>query len=405
MDLKLPSDVAYILERLNGCGYEAYVVGGCVRDSIIGLSPHDWDICTSALPDEVVEIFNDNKIIPTGLKHGTVTVVINDCPYEITTYRIDGEYKDNRHPSNVTYTSKLEDDLRRRDFTINAMAYNPNDGVVDLFGGISDIEAHIIRCVGNPDYRFSEDALRLMRAVRFASVLNYDIEENTLKSIIKNKALLKNIAMERINAELTKTLSVCENTMIYELLDVIVPQISNGIAKIKGTTIYSLSLCGKMSLLCEFSKTKIQEVMRKLRFDNQTIKCAIDIAECVSSIYFGKWGYNSIFCDRMILHQNDSIFCDVINCLYKAERIYGKSVRFYNGYIESLLKDYVKAQSGYYRLSHLKINGDDLLRFGFQGKEIGEILNAILIAVMKDEIRNEKCIELEYAKSFKNIPE
>lgn len=135
MELRLPSNVKYILNKLNECGYEAYVVGGCVRDSIIGLIPHDWDICTSALPKQIIKVFNDHKIIPTGLKHGTVTVVIDNEQYEITTYRIDGEYKDNRHPSEVTFTSGLKEDLKRRDFTVNAMAYNPSIGLIDFFGG------------------------------------------------------------------------------------------------------------------------------------------------------------------------------------------------------------------------------------------------------------------------------
>lgn len=218
MELRLPSNVKYILNKLNVCGYEAYVVGGCVRDSIIGLIPHDWDICTSALPEQIIKVFNDHKIIPTGLKHGTVTVVIDNEQYEITTYRIDGKYKDNRHPSEVTFTSSLKEDLKRRDFTVNAMAYNPSIGLIDFFGGKKDITNRVIKCVGRPDDRFNEDALRILRAIRFSITLGYDIEFKTLQSIYRNKSLLKNISIERINTEITKAFSCGYSVVMGKIL-------------------------------------------------------------------------------------------------------------------------------------------------------------------------------------------
>lgn len=204
MKIVLPENVKYIIEELNKAGYEAYAVGGCVRDSILGRVPNDWDITTNAKPLDVKSIFR--RTVDTGLKHGTVTVLIGREPYEVTTYRIDGEYEDSRHPKEVSFTSDLKEDLLRRDFTINAMAYNDTDGLVDIFGGMKDIEAKVIRCVGEPRERFSEDALRLLRAIRFAAQLGYNIEEKTYEAIKELSPTLKNISAERIQAELNKIL-------------------------------------------------------------------------------------------------------------------------------------------------------------------------------------------------------
>ncbi len=204
MKIVLPENVKNIIEELNKAGYEAYAVGGCVRDSILGRIPNDWDITTNAKPLDVKSIFR--RTVDTGLKHGTVTVLIGKEPYEVTTYRIDGEYEDSRHPKEVSFTSDLKEDLLRRDFTINAMAYNDTDGLVDIFGGMEDIEAKVIRCVGEPKERFSEDALRLLRAIRFAAQLGYNIEEKTYEAIKELSPTLKNISAERIQAELNKIL-------------------------------------------------------------------------------------------------------------------------------------------------------------------------------------------------------
>ena len=226
MIIQMPEDVKYILEKLNTSGYEAYAVGGCVRDSILGRNPDDWDITTSAKPEETKALFP--KTIDTGIQHGTVTVMRNHVGYEVTTYRIDGEYEDSRHPKEVIFTSDLLEDLKRRDFTINAMAYNhledsdlnigidvgknsnsfesKKSGLVDAFGGMEDIENKIIRCVGNPIHRFEEDALRMMRAVRFSAQLGYEIEEETKKAICVLAGNLANISAERIQVELVKLL-------------------------------------------------------------------------------------------------------------------------------------------------------------------------------------------------------
>ena len=204
MTMDMPKNVDTAINLLQSAGFEAYAVGGCVRDSLLGKTPNDWDITTSAKPEDMKSVFADFHCIDTGIKHGTVTVVIDGEPLEITTFRLDGEYEDNRHPKSVTFTSNLGADLGRRDFTVNAMAYSKRTGTVDLFGGQNDLKNGIIRCVGDPDRRFNEDALRILRALRFASALDFEIEEKTAQSLLKNRALLGNISEERIAKELLK---------------------------------------------------------------------------------------------------------------------------------------------------------------------------------------------------------
>ena len=200
--MDIPQYAATVLERLEHHGFEAYVVGGCVRDSLMGRTPKDWDVCTNALPDEVLRVFRKFHVIKTGLKHGTVTVMVDHQPVEVTTFRIDGAYTDNRHPDSVNFVSRVEEDLARRDFTINAMAYNPRRGLVDAFGGREDLDARAIRCVGEPDERFHEDGLRILRALRFAARYDFNIETETAHSIRRNRHLLSNVSAERIFTEL-----------------------------------------------------------------------------------------------------------------------------------------------------------------------------------------------------------
>ncbi|MBC8570343.1 CCA tRNA nucleotidyltransferase [Zongyangia hominis] len=206
MTLSLPSPVAEALETLTRRGFEAYAVGGCVRDALLGKEPHDWDITTSAHPEQVLSCFGGDMVIPTGLKHGTVTVHRAGVPIEITTYRTDGSYSDNRHPDYVVFSERLEDDLARRDFTVNAMAYAPRRGLVDCFGGREDLEARVLRCVGDSRRRFAEDALRILRLLRFSSVLGFSIEEQTGAAARELGFLLKNVAAERVREELLRLL-------------------------------------------------------------------------------------------------------------------------------------------------------------------------------------------------------
>lgn len=198
----LPENIAHALEMLECAGFEAWVVGGCVRDSLMGITPHDYDITTSALPEETERVFAGYRLIETGLKHGTVTVLVDNDPIEITTYRVDGEYRDSRRPEHVTFTRNIRDDISRRDFTMNGIAYSPKRGYFDEFGGTEDIKRGVIRCIGDPEKRFREDALRIMRGLRFSASLGFGIEENTARAMLNERELLKNISAERIFSEL-----------------------------------------------------------------------------------------------------------------------------------------------------------------------------------------------------------
>lgn len=201
--MEIPSNITRILDMLENAGYEAYIVGGCVRDSLMGITPHDYDVTTSALPEETERVFSGMKLIETGLKHGTVTVISNGEPVEITTYRVDGEYHDSRRPDSVTFTRSLREDIARRDFTMNGIAYSPKRGMFDEFGGAEDIRRGIIRCIGEPEKRFHEDALRILRGMRFSASLGFRVEERTAAAMLDSRRLLHNISAERVFAELS----------------------------------------------------------------------------------------------------------------------------------------------------------------------------------------------------------
>ncbi len=227
--IQIPPHAERILTLLNQAGYKAYVVGGCVRDALLSKTPKDWDICTSALPDEMERVFQGFRVVETGLKHGTLTVVLDGIPYEITTFRVDGAYTDHRHPDGVTFVTDVREDLARRDFTVNAMAYHPAEGLIDAFGGQEDLRRGVIRCVGQPEERFREDALRILRAMRFASVYGFTIDEETAKAAHELKETLSLVAAERIRAELGKLLcgQGCGNILraYRDILGQILPQL------------------------------------------------------------------------------------------------------------------------------------------------------------------------------------
>lgn len=246
INIRIPESVERILKTLMEHGYEAYAVGGCVRDAVLGRTPNDWDITTSAKPEAVKRLFR--KTIDTGIAHGTVTVMLDHTGYEVTTYRIDGEYEDGRHPKNVEFTGNLVEDLKRRDFTINAMAYNHIHGLVDAFDGIGDIRCRRIRCVGNPSDRFNEDALRILRAIRFAAGLDFEIEDETRKAVAILAGNLRKISKERIQAELEKLLmsSHPEKLIIaYEtgVSKVVFPELDRIMALGNGNDIINLLSC------------------------------------------------------------------------------------------------------------------------------------------------------------------
>ena len=231
--ITVPDYALAVVERLESRGYEAYVVGGCVRDSLLGREPNDWDVCTNALPEDVLRVFRRFHVIKTGLQHGTVTVMSDKQPVEVTTFRIDGNYSDNRHPDAVSFVSRVEEDLARRDFTINAMAYSPTRGLVDAFGGQEDLAAGLIRCVGEPDARFNEDGLRIMRALRFASRFGFAIERETAAAVRRNRHLLENVSAERIFKELKGILigaGVLDMLLAFpEVFSCIIPELAPSI--------------------------------------------------------------------------------------------------------------------------------------------------------------------------------
>lgn len=244
--MDIPQGIIQVLNRLESSGFEAYIIGGCVRDSLMGKQPHDFDITTSALPEETMAVFKGYKVIPTGIKHGTVTVHVEGEPIEITTYRVDGDYADGRHPDEVCFTRSLAEDVSRRDFTMNGIAYSPTRGLFDKYAGAEDIRRGLIRCIGDPDKRFSEDTLRILRALRFSAVLGFEIEQHTADSIRRNRALLKNVSGERILAELSKLLcgSNCGEVLrgYPEVLAQIIPELSPCIGYDQHSRFHSLTL-------------------------------------------------------------------------------------------------------------------------------------------------------------------
>ena len=407
IEINMPREVEKALDILNSNGFEAYIVGGCVRDAILGAVPSDWDITTSAKPDEISFCFQDYRTIETGLKHGTVTVVINRMQLEITTYRIDGKYSDNRRPDTVLYTDKLFMDLKRRDFTVNALAYN-HDGIVDLFGGINDVEKRTIKCVGDPDERFKEDGLRILRALRFASVLDFNIEENTSKSIYENKNLLMNISCERINSEFCKLVSGSNfNKIMLEYKDVIevfIPEIKKFSKEIWKQKINSMAvvpndLILKFSLL--FHKIDdVENILIRLKNDNATIKNVkllvlnIDGEIIPTPINVKKWlnkiGYdnlNQLLCvKKAVVKSFDASNETELENLKRAE----------------LLMDEAVEQGQCFSLKTLAINGKDLLDAGMvEGEQLGVILNEILDKVIEGKLENQKSILIDYIKFYK----
>ncbi len=398
--INLPDEVKKTLNILINNGFEAYAVGGCVRDSIMGKSPSDWDITTSATPDEISSCFSGYRLIETGIKHGTITVIINKMQIEITTYRIDGKYSDNRRPDDVLFTDSIEFDLKRRDFTINALAYNGNE-IIDLFGGINDIDKKTIKCVGDPDERFNEDGLRILRALRFASVLNFETEKNTSESICKNKYLLNNISMERINTEFNKLLmgDNFQRTILEyrDVIEVFIPELSKiSLEELK----YRLNAMSSLnSLIFRLSVLlyKIEgpdSILMRLKYDNATIKSVklltsnIDGKIYPEFVNVKKWLYSINYVNLYNLIQ-------IKKALFESE--YEELLK-----VEKIMNEIIETNQCY-SLKTLAINGQDLIALGIpKGRNIGEVLNEVLNKVIEGELENNKdslhnyiCVNLE----------
>lgn len=390
MKIKIPKDVIEIIDNIYINGFEAYIVGGCVRDSIIGQKPNDYDITTSAKPNEIMDIFKNEKIIETGIKHGTITLIKNYEEYEITTYRIDGEYKDNRRPEDVEFTKNIIEDLKRRDFTINAIAYNDKIGIVDKFGGIDDIKNKIIKTVGNSDERFNEDALRIIRAVRFSCKLDFSIEEKTFKSIYKNIKLIKNVSTERIQEELNKILISDNVEKIYTLYDAgmfkvlgidsikLVKDELMNINKIKKEVAIRLTtfvyMMGNISEGERF--IDILKYSNKIKNQCKLILKYIDkdilLDKACIKRYLNKIGKENLI---DIFHIKKIIMDDFTNSMY----------------IEFLeLINEIEINEECYSIDRLAIDGNDLKALGYMGKDIGEKLNQLLEVVIKNPKMNNK---------------
>lgn len=364
LNIKIPKEVEEIINKLEEKDFRAYVVGGAVRNLLLNKEPKDWDICTNAIPEQVKETFKDYPVIETGIKHGTVSVVINKIPYEITTFRTEGEYLDGRHPSFVTFVENLKEDLSRRDFTINAMALNiKNQEVLDAFSGLEDIEKKVIKCVGNPEERFLEDGLRILRAIRFAAQLDFKIEKETKKAIFEEKELLKRISKERIMSEITKILQSSHGEdYILEYGEIFCELFKMRLHKVETGEDWVLKL-GK--LLVDNSEEVVEKNLRELKFDNETIKLVKGIIGCLHSQ------------EKNIKILTKDFGEEVVSRLYPTE-------------FEKIEKPYL--------IKHLEINGNDLMEMGLEGKEVGETLEKILLECIKDPNLNKKEVLLNLCK-------
>lgn len=394
----LPKNVALILDEINEAGFEAYIVGGCVRDCLMGRAPHDWDMTTSATPEEVKGIFRHT--VDTGIKHGTVTVVKDGVNYEITTYRVEGEYEDCRHPSSVSFTRDLHEDLLRRDFTVNAIAYCPKEGYVDIFGGWEDIKNKVIRGVGEPGERFREDALRMLRAVRFSVQLDFEIEENTKKAIAENGGLIKKISAERIREELTKTITadyVERMTAVWEtgLLSHLNTELSKSVEENSENIVKQLRRIEKDTamaytvLLRYMSLNEAKAFLKYLKFDTKTLRSMekllenininIDEEEIPVRLQASRLGKED--CRRLYTVKKAAGCVNAEEALFALNRIITRGDPL-------AVKD-------------LDITGETLMEMGIPaGKDIGAVLNYLLNEVLKNPSLNTRDSLRELAGGF-----
>ena len=407
MKISLPPKVKYIIDKIHENNFEAYIVGGCVRDAILGIKPNDYDITTNATPKTIKNIFRGFKCIETGIEHGTISVVIDEEIYEITTYRIEGEYKDHRRPKNVDFTNKLEEDLKRRDFTINAMAYNENERLVDLFGGKRDIENKIIKTVGNPYDRFNEDGLRMIRAIRFSSKLDFQIEKDTLLAIYDNATIIKNISLERITDEFNKVMlsNKPENiiylfkTKLLNNLNISSEEDENKIEK----------LYKKISILKKIDKVLVKRlVVLDYIIENLNIDCKMFCKQLVYSKKTNK--DHDIILDliketdinnldkikiKKILNQIDrklfEDYLDINRVIYEDEENYEKII--------DILKE-IEENKECYTIKNLKVNGKDIMAQGYENKAVGQVLNYLLNQVIINPNLNKKNLLIKKIKEI-----
>lgn len=393
--MKLTKDVKFIISRLEASGFRADVVGGPVRDFLRGRAPSDYDITTNALPSEIKSAFSDMRTVDTGIKHGTVTLLLGGVGYEITTYRIDGEYRDSRHPESVSFTSDIEADLARRDFTMNAIAYSHSFGITDPFFGREDIKNKIIRAVGDPNKRFSEDALRILRALRFASCLGFSIEEKTKEAVFSKSHLLKNISAERIYSEWIKLLSgerAYEVVSEYrQVISVFIPELS----EICMPTVLGFSLAEadvrQLSLFylscTDRAADMFASAMKRLKTDSHTRILGEKVLSSV--LKFKRGGTSAV--GRMLMKLGVERAMKVA----LLEEALGISDAVSVGMID----EYIRSGAPFL-LSHLQIRGDALIKIGFSGADIGEALSYLLLQTVEEKIKNDESELLAYASEL-----
>ncbi|MCM1314453.1 MAG: CCA tRNA nucleotidyltransferase [Prevotella sp.] len=427
-----------ILDILTGAGFEAYLVGGCVRDTIMGRPFHDTDITTNALPEQITEVFRDYKTILTGMKHGTVTIISGGVPYEITTYRIDGTYSDSRRPDSVEFTSNLREDLARRDFTVNAIAMNSAGEISDYFGGSEDIKNGIIRCVGSPEKRFSEDALRIMRAIRFASQLGFKIEPETAKAVHKMKDRLKNISRERIREELDKLIcgkNCVEVLMEYsDVLTTVIPEFEKCIGfeqhspyhkytvwehivravnlappdnvKMRRALLFhdiAKPVCarfdetgrGHFRKHAETGAEMTQSIMKNLRYDGNSITYAVTLIAHHSDKIITKTDVK-----KMMSVIGDNLFLELMEMKKCDNSAKNDFVLEENQLIDEIIQvgHRIIENNECRNLKNLDVNGNDLIKNGLHGAEIGEALQELLNLVMEEKLLNEHDVLINYIK-------
>lgn len=399
--IALPKDVKHIIGVLMENGYEAYAVGGCVRDSILGRVPGDWDITTSALPMQVKELFR--RTVDTGIQHGTVTVMLGRNGYEVTTYRIDGRYEDSRHPESVEFTPKLEEDLKRRDFTINAMAYNDEHGIVDIFDGVGDLQRKIIRCVGNAHDRFDEDALRILRAVRFSAQLGFGIEENTARAAKELAVNLKRISSERIHTEFNKMLKSAHPDYFsvadaIGIMEIVLPEYHvmsaqdkafvGALAKECACQLperYAAMLFMSGGYSEEGPADTAKRVLKRLKLDNDTINTASMLL---------RFGMLEITDDEprirhIIYETGDKNILRILDFRTAYEKCIGNDItdvrRMYD------ICNMIFERGDCVSLKNLAITGRELIAMGVPaGRQMGEILNSLLMLVLDNPQFNDR---------------
>ncbi len=442
MTISLPSNVACALQKLNSCGYEAYVVGGCVRDTLMGREPNDWDITTNALPEQIIAAFADYRVIPTGVKHGTVTVLIDEQPLEITTYRVDGEYSDNRHPDNVSFTRDLREDLCRRDFTINAIAYHPQRGIIDHFSGLADLDKQQIVCVGDPEKRFTEDALRILRALRFSAQFGFAIEKMTAKAIHHLAPLLRRIAVERIQSELVKLLcgEYVRSVMLAfsDVFSIIVPEISATIGLEQANPYHYLSVYEhtvetisaipshpilRLTMLFHDSGKPACYTRDENGIDHFTGHAAVSAAiaeQALTRLHFDRQTIDEV--KVLILHHDDDLspadhlLKRVLNRLGEKSALNLIEIQkadVYGQHPDKLERIAVLDnlavrmrqlidENACFSLKNLAVTGEDLISIGYKSDRfLGDTLGVLLDLVMQEKLPNERATLLRYATQLK----